>query len=132
MTGNPISRAASRAVSKSTAFRLFGTGIQCSIMVFLNSSRLSAISMLSIPDRKSTRLNSSHLVISYAVFCLKKRSAVLPRANRVVARVLRDVAPLLRRDLPILGGDVAVPDADAAGRRAPLLCPRGRRALIDT
>src|ERR1039457_3661319 len=25
-------------------------------------------------DRKSTRLNSSHLVISYAVFCLKKRS----------------------------------------------------------
>src|SRR3989454_3571808 len=26
-----------------------------------------------IPDRKSTRLNSSHLVISYAVFCLKKK-----------------------------------------------------------
>src|SRR5205814_8802747 len=25
------------------------------------------------PDRKSTRLNSSHLGISYAVFCLKKR-----------------------------------------------------------
>src|ERR1039457_7262059 len=25
-----------------------------------------------MPDRKSTRLNSSHLVISYAVFCLKK------------------------------------------------------------
>src|SRR5256885_10202372 len=27
-------------------------------------------------DRKSTRLNSSHLVISYAVFCLKKTTAV--------------------------------------------------------
>src|SRR5256885_8875378 len=27
----------------------------------------------SIVDRKSTRLNSSHLVISYAVFCLKKK-----------------------------------------------------------
>src|SRR5256885_12936530 len=26
-----------------------------------------------ISDRKSTRLNSSHLVISYAVFCLKKK-----------------------------------------------------------
>src|SRR5262245_10858691 len=26
------------------------------------------------PDRKSTRLNSSHLGISYAVFCLKKKS----------------------------------------------------------
>src|SRR2546426_3535742 len=27
-------------------------------------------------DRKSTRLNSSHLVISYAVFCLKKKNHV--------------------------------------------------------
>src|SRR5256885_7271691 len=26
-----------------------------------------------LPDRKSTRLNSSHLVISYAVFCLKTK-----------------------------------------------------------
>src|SRR5256885_10864751 len=33
------------------------------------------VSSASIPgrDRKSTRLNSSHLVISYAVFCLKKK-----------------------------------------------------------
>src|SRR5256885_3548105 len=28
-------------------------------------------------DRKSTRLNSSHLVISYAVFCLKKKTVIL-------------------------------------------------------
>src|SRR5256885_9679043 len=28
-------------------------------------------------DRKSTRLNSSHLVISYAVFCLKKKNIQL-------------------------------------------------------
>src|SRR5256885_11141229 len=28
------------------------------------------------PDRKSTRLNSSHLVISYAVFCLKKKKTL--------------------------------------------------------
>src|SRR5256885_3544915 len=39
-----------------------------------------------VRDRKSTRLNSSHLVISYAVFCLKKKkqphpAAVLPRAQ---------------------------------------------------
>src|SRR5256885_12231680 len=27
-------------------------------------------------DRKSTRLNSSHLVISYAVFCLKKKTNI--------------------------------------------------------
>src|SRR5256885_3356278 len=31
-------------------------------------------------DRKSTRLNSSHLVISYAVFCLKKKNIVLALA----------------------------------------------------
>src|SRR5256885_9894166 len=29
-------------------------------------------------DRKSTRLNSSHLVISYAVFCLKKKNHPSP------------------------------------------------------
>src|SRR5256885_9002838 len=28
-------------------------------------------------DRKSTRLNSSHLVISYAVFCLKKKTDLI-------------------------------------------------------
>src|SRR5256885_8855167 len=28
-------------------------------------------------DRKSTRLNSSHLVISYAVFCLKKKKKLI-------------------------------------------------------
>src|SRR5690625_7843933 len=28
---------------------------------------------LQLPDRKSTRLNSSHVAISYAVFCLKKK-----------------------------------------------------------
>src|SRR2546426_1614431 len=28
-------------------------------------------------DRKSTRLNSSHLVISYAVFCLKKKKIII-------------------------------------------------------
>src|SRR5207244_10939598 len=32
-----------------------------------------------IPDRKSTRLNSSHQIISYAVFCLKKKKIILSR-----------------------------------------------------
>src|SRR5256885_9865662 len=34
----------------------------------------SRVSRGTMPDRKSTRLNSSHLVISYAVFCLKKKN----------------------------------------------------------
>src|SRR5256885_9305757 len=33
----------------------------------------STLRLVSASDRKSTRLNSSHLVISYAVFCLKKK-----------------------------------------------------------
>src|SRR5258708_16580512 len=30
-----------------------------------------------LPDRKSTRLNSSHQIISYAVFCLKKKNKII-------------------------------------------------------
>src|SRR5688572_32113465 len=35
-----------------------------------------------LPDRKSTRLNSSHSQISYAVFCLKKKKRANPRIRR--------------------------------------------------
>src|SRR5437868_12944909 len=35
-----------------------------------------------IPDRKSTRLNSSHVSISYAVFCLKKKKNNNIASNR--------------------------------------------------
>src|SRR5256885_3476398 len=46
------------------------------------------------PDRKSTRLNSSHLVISYAVFCLKKKTQ---RLNRRKLHALRAVLDELLR-----------------------------------
>src|SRR5438034_7088621 len=39
--------------------------------------------LLRSPDRKSTRLNSSHTVISYAVFCLKKKKENLHVTARV-------------------------------------------------
>src|SRR5215208_8153841 len=35
-------------------------------------------------DRKSTRLNSSHVAISYAVFCLKKKSRDISSARKSV------------------------------------------------
>src|SRR2546422_1586165 len=35
-----------------------------------------------ILDRKSTRLNSSHGYISYAVFCLKKKNSKTPARNK--------------------------------------------------
>src|SRR2546426_5263485 len=43
--------------------------------VLFELARISAL------DRKSTRLNSSHLVISYAVFCLKKKKKKLVIIN---------------------------------------------------
>src|ERR1035438_10730680 len=39
-------------------------------------SQLPYNKFIAITDRKSTRLNSSHLGISYAVFCLKKKKKV--------------------------------------------------------
>src|SRR2546426_6245295 len=41
-----------------------------------------------IVDRKSTRLNSSHLVISYAVFCLKKKK-ITKYVNRCSSILIR-------------------------------------------
>ena len=44
-----------------------------------------------VPDRKSTRLNSSHTTISYAVFCLKKKKEILSfRMQGVEGPLLRD------------------------------------------
>src|SRR5947207_9590170 len=41
---------------------------------FFSVSHHGAVSRGRVEDRKSTRLNSSHTVISYAVFCLKKKN----------------------------------------------------------
>src|SRR5699024_12668184 len=47
------------------------------IPVLYNSVTSSFITpFLSFADRKSTRLNSSHVSISYAVFCLKKKTLI--------------------------------------------------------
>src|SRR5437870_10904690 len=35
-------------------------------------------------DRKSTRLNSSHVAISYAVFCLKKKKKIIKICNIIM------------------------------------------------
>src|SRR5256885_10269412 len=41
--------------------------------IFSNEKEFALHLFIATPDRKSTRLNSSHLVISYAVFCLKTK-----------------------------------------------------------
>src|SRR5207253_7983218 len=39
-------------------------------------------------DRKSTRLNSSHVAISYAVFCLKKKKTKKNKINKMKPRIV--------------------------------------------
>src|SRR2546426_5077519 len=51
-----------------------------------------------IADRKSTRLNSSHLVISYAVFCLKKKKKT--RATVLNSKLIVHAIPRRRRTPP--------------------------------
>src|SRR5438874_4383479 len=46
-----------------------------------------------ITDRKSTRLNSSHVEISYAVFCLKKKKKITQKERN---RLLDPVTPFFR------------------------------------
>src|SRR5256885_11853727 len=60
--------------------------VRDSVTAPVNSRLVSAIAInprdRTSQDRKSTRLNSSHLVISYAVFCLKKKYKLIhPRQN---------------------------------------------------
>src|SRR2546426_4951276 len=67
-----------RITSESTGFQAAGKGPVESGIGGIGDARLpeiavSAVKLTPAEDRKSTRLNSSHLVISYAVFCLKKK-----------------------------------------------------------
>src|SRR5258705_9393950 len=56
-----------RAISLSREF---------SLKTILIGSGAESVELGAIEDRKSTRLNSSHLGISYAVFCLKKKKKI--------------------------------------------------------
>src|SRR5438309_6459998 len=47
-----------------------------------------------LSDRKSTRLNSSHSSISYAVFCLKKKNNAVFYVREEIASVDCDVVPV--------------------------------------
>src|ERR1039457_7269256 len=82
-------------------------------------------------DRKSTRLNSSHLVISYAVFCLKK----INQPERYVALAAGLSTPegtLRQRDLARAvafrtGAGAEGADLDLCGRRMGLFFLRRGR-----
>src|SRR6202034_2630506 len=62
--------------------------------------RLDGIRYQEEGDRKSTRLNSSHLVISYAVFCLKK---IVDRSGTFHRSAVRHVYRRARVEPPVEG-----------------------------
>src|SRR5207248_6843026 len=68
-------------------------------------------------DRKSTRLNSSHRTISYAVFCLKKKKKnEVSRLCNFVRSLRSDSASLRYRRHPTLD-----PDSDRSGQVHPFV-----------
>src|SRR3954449_7482897 len=74
--------------------------------------------MLFRSDRKSTRLNSSHTLISYAVFCLKNKRA--RRAAVAHARRGPRTRPDVRLGLPASAVAVALHDVKARVLGVPL------------
>src|SRR3989454_8373624 len=90
MPGSRSDRPARRgaALRGDASWRSFGYRHSDRKSTRLNSSHLVisyavfCLKKKNVVDRKSTRLNSSHLVISYAVFCLKKKNNKLQRIQR--------------------------------------------------
>src|SRR5256885_4109259 len=82
--------------------------------------RLHSATRVHEVDRKSTRLNSSHLVISYADFCLNKKQQS-QKYSLLLLRPLHDAIalPLRHRTYGdrLLGTDPAALLAPSAGRR---------------
>src|SRR5205809_4762661 len=65
----------------------------------VGSSKITSLGCCT--DRKSTRLNSSHGYISYAVFCLKKKNKLdlpLPKDRSLLRKLVADHPDRIRRD----------------------------------
>src|SRR5437773_7719485 len=60
-----------------TLFRSVADAVLRAQVVRLVPALARGVVQVERQDRKSTRLNSSHITISYAVFCLKKKNATL-------------------------------------------------------
>src|SRR5262245_62931908 len=64
--------------------------------------KISLASASIISDRKSTRLNSSHLGISYAVFCLKKKKKTKIKFPTRHEEIQRSISTCINNDKIIL------------------------------
>src|SRR3712207_8447458 len=67
-----------RRIADSSVFQTFILGVILANAVVLGLETYDGVDRDWGADRKSTRLNSSHANISYAVFCLKKKKYNIP------------------------------------------------------
>src|SRR5699024_8132518 len=76
---NQLHRPPARITSGAVTFHDRTDGSEVDVLALegaaLRTFRWSKVAMVFQGDRKSTRLNSSHVSISYAVFCLKKNTS---------------------------------------------------------
>src|SRR2546426_7136729 len=114
LAGNPVIKAATSTLIPASGVNkahcrvdvLYGTSPEQNI----NIRAGLPLNSLDGGDRKSTRLNSSHLVISYAVFCLKKKkkhyttaqvaSAGVDRVGALIEALLAVSEDVLQESLP--------------------------------
>src|SRR2546426_12698353 len=74
--GQPLPRTTSMSMPMTQNGAQPGDGRELAALLAIGPDARARVRILVVDDeqdRKSTRLNSSHLVISYAVFCLKKK-----------------------------------------------------------
>src|SRR5688500_8484886 len=71
-TARPLATLTHLPINTSDAFRERSVGVMEGL-TFEDAAQTHPEEYAALLDRKSTRLNSSHLVISYAFFCLKKK-----------------------------------------------------------
>src|SRR5207253_8896098 len=70
----PKARAKKLATSRVTLRQIFEDNFMTGPSSLIRKTAIDRVGNEIILDRKSTRLNSSHVAISYAVFCLKKKN----------------------------------------------------------
>src|SRR5256885_13318035 len=77
-------------ISQRLQIALHGMSLNVGLELHGERRRDTGGGKLSAQDRKSTRLNSSHLVISYAVFCLKKKNGANAESTQDIDEMLPD------------------------------------------
>src|SRR5690606_37347699 len=88
-----------------------GAPVMPGVLIVEAMAQTGGILILSTVDRKSTRLNSSHVKISYAVFCLKKKNKQIDKPDvhtvSLRPRILCDIELTSRTYAPTTSSDKA-------------------------